>query len=140
MQNEVSRTQSKIDRNNGKAQILSGTIGEYSAKINSIQGSVTGLAELTRRLDLLERTGSIPLQRFLDEQTLKRRETASQKWGMIVAIVSGIFALLAATITGVIQIMSASPPAAVQALPAQEWRQYPPPPKAVPSSPAPTGK
>ena len=43
MQNEITRAQSKIDRNNGKAQVLSGTIGEYSAKINSIQGSVTKL-------------------------------------------------------------------------------------------------
>lgn len=43
MQNEINRAQSKIEHNNGKAQVLSGTIGEYSAKINSIQGSVTKL-------------------------------------------------------------------------------------------------
>ncbi len=43
MRSEIDRAQGKINRNNGKAQVLSGTIGEYSAKINSIQGSVTKL-------------------------------------------------------------------------------------------------
>lgn len=55
MQNEISRAQSKIEHNNGRAQVLSGTIGQYSAKINSIQGSVTKLraqeAAVQYRLD-----------------------------------------------------------------------------------------
>ncbi len=55
MRNQIDQARSKIDKNNGKAQVLSGTIGEYSAKINSIQGSVTKLraqeASVQYRLD-----------------------------------------------------------------------------------------
>ena len=55
LRNQINQAQSKINQNNGKAQVLSGTIGEYSAKINSIQGSVTKLraqeAAVQYRLD-----------------------------------------------------------------------------------------
>jgi hypothetical protein len=140
---DVSRLNTLVRDGNGSPGLLT-QVSQLqtiqAAQTNSIQTSVAGLTELTRRLDSLERTGSIPLQRFLEEQTLRRREASSQKWGMVVAIVSGIFALLAATITGVIQIMSVNPPSAAQALPTQEWRQYPPPSKATPSSPVATGK
>jgi murein DD-endopeptidase MepM/ murein hydrolase activator NlpD len=55
MRNQIDQARSKINKNNGKAQVLSGTIGEYSARINSIQGSVTKLraqeAAVQYRLD-----------------------------------------------------------------------------------------